>query len=70
MSAAAPAVTPRVVLLALLPKGGAPMTVAQLAQMARCSRDQVVEALLDDYLAHRVDFDVRADAFSVRRQGS
>jgi hypothetical protein len=59
----------RIVLLALLPKDGGPMTVASLAKVAGVSSPAVTNALFDDWFAKRIDFDVRSDAYSAKKQG-
>ncbi len=51
-------------LLALLPKDGARVTVTRLARETGVSAYQVTSALFAPYLAHEVDFDIRADAYS------
>lgn len=58
-----------VTLHALLPKDGAGRTAAQLAEQAGASKSQVLDVLTEEYLAHRVDYDVRTDAFSARKLG-
>lgn len=57
------------VLLALLPKGGEAVTASELASIALVTRDQVRGALMDAYLSHQVDYDLRADAYSARKRG-
>lgn len=69
VSAAAPTVSLRVVLLALLPKDGTPVAVTELARLARCTPEKIAEALLDDCLSRRVDFDERTYSYSLRREG-
>ncbi len=59
----------RVALLALLPKDGTPVTVADLARSANLTPLLVTDALFADYMAGRINFDVRADAFSAVKQG-
>lgn len=56
-------------LLALLPADGTPVTTTELARQTGSATWQVTEALLDDYLRMRLDFDIRADAFSIRQGG-
>lgn len=54
----------QVALMALLPKDCTPVTVRQLAKATAVSQYQVTTALFDPYLAHEVDYDIRADAYS------
>ena len=58
----------RIALLALLPKDGSPVSVAQLASTAFVSKAHVTDALFDDYMDGRLGFDVRADTFWTIRQ--
>lgn len=60
----------RIALLALLPKDGTPISVAQLASTAFVSKSHVTDALFDDYMDGRLGFDVRADKFWSIRQGA
>lgn len=53
----------RIVLLALLPKDGTPRTVAELSATTGAKTPAIVDALLDDYMAGALEFDVRADAY-------
>ncbi|MGS5088257.1 hypothetical protein ACVC7V_17380 [Hydrogenophaga sp. A37] len=53
----------RIVLLALLPKDGRPRTVAELSANTGANSASIVDALLDDYMAGALEFDVRADAY-------
>ena len=53
----------RFTLLALLPKDGTPRTVAYLAKATGSQPGEVVDALLDHYMAGDLEFDIRADAY-------
>jgi hypothetical protein len=53
----------RIVLLALMPKDGTPRTVAELSDNTGANAASIVDALLDDYMAGALEFDVRADAY-------
>lgn len=57
----------RFTLLALLPKDGTPRTVAYLASATGSQPGEVVDALLDHYMAGALDFDLRADAYRLNR---
>ncbi|MBX3654146.1 MAG: hypothetical protein KF686_08165 [Ramlibacter sp.] len=59
----------QVVLFALLPKGGEPMTVACLAKASGATAHQVTEALFPYYLGGSLSFDVLSDSFSAPKQG-
>lgn len=59
----------RITLLALLPKDGTPMKVADLARMSGSSSRQVTDALFGDYLDGQIGFDIRTDSFSAHKQG-
>lgn len=52
----------RFTLLALLPKDGTPGTVAHLANATGAQPCEVIDALLDHYMAGALDFDLIADA--------
>lgn len=60
----------QITLLALLPKDGTPMTVHQLAKATGAKEFEVTNALFGPYMAHEVNFDVRADAYSAPRKGN
>jgi len=60
----------QVALMALLPKDGAPKTVAALARETAADESEVIHALIDPFMAGDVIFDVRADAYSARRAGN
>ncbi|OYZ76073.1 MULTISPECIES: hypothetical protein [unclassified Polaromonas] len=60
----------QITLLALLPKDGEPITVAKLAEATAADEGEVIHALLDPFMDGDVIFDVRADAYSVRRGGN
>jgi hypothetical protein len=60
----------RIALLALLPSEGSPMTVKALAAAACVSPAAVTDALFDDWLDSRINFNVRADAFSAIKKGN
>jgi hypothetical protein len=59
----------RVVLLALLPGDGSPMTVKALAAAACVAPSVVTNALFDDWFAGRINYDVRTDAYSAIKKG-
>lgn len=59
----------RAALLALLPANGSLVTVRQLAAATHTTTRQVTHELVDEWLAGRIDFDLRADGFSARRFG-
>lgn len=52
-------------LMPLLPPDGTPVSITALARMTETAPWQVIQALIDDYLDGHLDFDVRADAFSM-----
>lgn len=52
-------------LMSLLRADGTPVTVTALARMTESATWQVTQALIDDYLDGHLDFDIRADAFSI-----
>lgn len=60
----------QIALLALLPKDGTPMTVHRLAKATGAKEFEVTNALFGPYMAHEVNFDVRADAYSAPRKGN
>lgn len=60
----------QVSLMALLPKDGSPVTVTALAKSTAAEPGDVIQALLDPFMVGDVIFDVRADAYSVRRGGN
>jgi len=60
----------QVSLLALLPKDGTRVTVAQLARATGVSQPAVTNELFGPYMAKAVNFDVRADAYFVERTGN
>ncbi|MES2946012.1 MAG: hypothetical protein V4772_24355 [Pseudomonadota bacterium] len=55
----------QVALLALLPKDGAKVSVAQLARDAGIAQPAVTNELFDVWFAGAVQFDVRADSYFV-----
>ena len=59
----------RITLLALLPKDGSPVKVAELARQAQATADQVTNALFADYLDREIAFDIRTDTFRAIKQG-
>lgn len=59
----------RIVLLALLPADGSPLTVGTLARVASASADSVLRALEADRTAGRVRYDP-LDGFSAVKQGN
>lgn len=58
----------RITLLALLPKDGTPMTVAALSAASGINARAIIDALLDDYMAGALEFDVRSDAYRLSTQ--
>lgn len=58
----------QVALMALLPKDSTPVTACQLARATAVSQYQVTTALLAPCLAHEVDYDIEADAYSAPRK--
>lgn len=61
----------RFTLLALLPKDGTPRTVAYLAGATGAQPCEVIDALLDHYMAGALEYDVLADAYRMnRREGA
>lgn len=59
----------RIVLLALLPKDGRPMTVQALAKAAGVAPRAVTDALFGEWTAGRLHFDVRTDTYTAQKQG-
>ena len=53
----------RAALLEHLPKDGSPRTVSDLSTLAFVPHDIVIDALLDDYMAGLVDFDLASDTY-------
>ena len=53
----------RTLLLDLLPADGTPVPIRHLAGSAGVATWHVTEALIDDYMAARLEFDLRADTF-------
>ena len=58
----------RFTLLALLPKDGTPRTVAYLANATGAQPGEVIDALLDHYMAGDLEFDLHADAYRCSTQ--
>lgn len=58
----------QIALLALLPKSGEGRTVAWLAQETGLAPERITAALMDPYMAHAVDFDLRTDSYSLPRR--
>ncbi len=52
-----------VVLLALLPKDGTPISVKQLATSAAVSQPTVTNVLFDSWFAKEIEFDVTTDSY-------
>lgn len=57
-------------LLALLPGPGVVKPVAELAREAGATAYQVLDVLVDAWLAHTVEFDLHTDTFFIRKQGN
>lgn len=60
----------QIALIALLPKTGERVKVAELARCAGITPQRVTAALMDPYLARMVDFDVRTDSYSLPGKGN
>lgn len=60
----------QIALIALLPKTGEGLTVAELAKAACITPAQVTEALLMPYMEFYVDFDVTTDTYTLCRDPS
>jgi len=58
-----------VTLMALLPAGGRPITVAQLAALAAVTKHEVVSALMPRVNAGQARYHAVADAFSCIKRG-
>lgn len=59
----------RIVLVALLPKDGSPMTVSSLAAAAGVHHATVTNALYEEWFSKRVDYAVETDSYRAIKQG-
>ena len=60
----------QVALIALLPKSGERVSVAELAKATAVTPGQVVAAMLGPYMGCAVEFDVRADSYYAPKTGN